>query len=549
MDAVKRTLVLAAAIAALPAAATAEGFLLRDVAREAGIDVEVVCGSHTRKYFIIEQLGGGGALFDYDGDGDLDLYVGTSGDLEMLRGEKEPVRNVLYRNDGDWRFVDTTDQAGVGDTSWGVGVAVADVDGDSDPDLYVTNWGENVLYLNQGDGTFRDASAASGTADPGYGASAAFGDVDHDGDMDLYVTNYLVFDLAKPPPQCPYEGVDTACGPVGLPRQADRFFRNEGGGRFTDASASSGVHEVSPEYGLGAVFGDYDDDGWVDLFVGNDSGANFLFHNLGGRRFEDEALLAGVATQAEGRTQAGMGVDMGDADGDGRLDIFITNFALDHNTLYRNQGDGLFEDVSHPSGLGGPSRVPMGWGTGFHDLDNDGDQDLYVANGHIYPEVDGRTRETYRQANQLYLNDGRGRFTDASERIVRRADGPQVSRGVAFGDIDDDGDVDLVVLEIGTRPTLLRNDGGSPGGAFLQLDLRDRAGTREGARAWVRAGGKIQRREATRGGSFCAASDSRLHFGLGSALRVERIEVRWPLGKRLVLEGLRVNRRYVVYEP
>jgi len=537
--------------AASPAAAPAP-FVLRDVAAEAGVRFRNRCGSHTHKLFIVEQLGGGAALFDYDFDGDLDLYLVNGGDLAIARGQAPAVANALYRNEGDWRFVDVTARAGVGDTGWGVGAAVGDADGDGDADLYVTNWGRNVFYENRGDGTFREVAAAARVDDAGMGVSASFGDLDGDGDLDLYAVNYLELDLADPPNGgrlCDYEGIATACGPIGLTATADRLYRNDGGLRFTDVSAAAGVHQPEPQYGMGLIFGDYDDDGLTDVFVANDSGPNFLFHNLsagGELRFEDVAWLAGVATQADGRYQAGMGVDFGDADGDGRPDVFLTNFANDHNTLYRNAGDELFQDVSYPSGLGAPSNEPMGWGTRFHDLDNDADLDLYVANGHTYPEVDQHGDETFRQRDQLFLNDGRGRFLEASERILRG--GAEVSRGVAGGDLDLDGDVDLVVTEMNATPSLLRNEGEGHG-AWLALELRDRARTEgAGARVRVTAGGRTQRREVTRGGSYASAGDARLHFGLADAARVDTVEVRWPRGKRQVFRDLAAGRRYVICE-
>jgi len=540
-------LVALPAAAAATAAAAEPAFVLRRVSAS-GVELENVCGSPVRKLFIVEQLGSGGALFDYDGDGDLDLYVANGADLEILRGRRPPAYDALYRNDGDWRFADVSRQAGIGDPGWGIGVTAGDADGDGDADLYVANYGPNVYYQNLGDGTFRKTTA--GVEDPGMGASAAFADVDGDGDLDLYVTNYLDLDLDHPPQDgqpCRYQGAEVACGPVGLELQGDRFYHNLGGGRFADGGERSGLTAVEPQYGLGLAFADLDDDGWVDLYVANDSGPNFLFHNRGRGRFEEIAWLAGVATEREGSFQAGMGVDAGDADGDGRLDLIVTNFARDHNTLYLNQGGELFEDRSMPSGIGAPSRPWLAWGVRFADFDLDADLDLYVANGHIYPELDAAgARETFRQPDQLFVNDGRGRFHEASERIAKGR--VEASRGVASGDVDGDGDLDLVVFELGSVPSLLRNDVAG-GGHFLMLELRDGARTEGvGARVRVTAGGRTQVREATRSGSYAVANDARVHLGLGAASRVDRLDIRWPRGKRQVFLGLPADRRYVIVE-
>lgn len=533
--------------------------LLEEV--DVGLDFVNLSGSHTRKLFIVEQLGGGGALFDHDGDGDLDLYLVNGADLAIHRGEKPPVHNAFYRNDGPGpdgrpRFVDVTAAAGVGDTRWGIGATVGDADGDGDDDLYVTNFGPNVLYENRGDGTFRDVTATAGVGDPGMGVSAAFGDVDGDGDLDLYVVNYLVLDLDDPPQggrPCLYEGIETACGPIGLPTAADVFYENLGPGpdgspRFRSAAKAFGLVPAENQYGLGVVMGDLDDDGLQDIVVANDSGPNFLFHNRGkepnGPRFENFAGMAGVDTQADGRFQAGMGIDLGDVDGDLRPDLFITNFSNDHNTLYKNHGELLFLDVSYPSGLGGPSRIQMAWGTRFVDVDQDGDLDLYIANGHIYPEVDADGREGYRQADQLFLNDGSGRYREASGSVGRLRDA-QVSRGLATGDLDGDLDVDLVVFEMGSSPTVLESVGAA--GASLLVDVRNSAGAPAiGARVEVTADERRQRREVRASGSYAAASDVRAHFGLAGAETVDRLEIRWPDELHRVITGLAAGRQVVL---
>ncbi len=524
--------------------------LLRDVAAEAGVTGEVVCGSMTAKRFILEENGSGAALFDYDGDGDLDLYLVNGSTLEILDGQSPAVRNMLYRNDGStpnaWRFTEVSQDAGVDDPSWGTGVATGDIDGDGDDDLYVTNFGRNVLYENQGDGTFRDITEASGTGDLGWGHSAAFFDADGDGDLDLYVANNLDFDLENLPNggrPCSYRGLDTACGPVGFPAQRDRFYRNDGNGRFIDASEVAGFWQPEPRFGLGVVAGDLDGDDWTDLVVANDSGPNFLFQNQGAKGhpgiFEEIGLLAGVATQAEGRNQAGMGIDLGDIDADGDPDLAVTNFSFDHDTLYRNQGELYFTDDSYPSGLGNAGYVPMSWGTRFLDINQDGRLDLYVANGHIYPEVDEGDEETFAQQDQLYLGDGKGRFVEADGAIEGAAG---VGRGVASGDLDGDGDLDLVVVQMGRAPALLRNEGSGPG--FL-VELRSGG---EGLKVAVQtAGGTRRVQEITRSGSYASSSEGAAHFALPPNSetghhKVQGIEVHRG-GKRWKISGALENLR------
>ena len=527
------------------------GLTLRDVAGEAGVVLRNLCG-HPEKRFIIEANGSGAALFDYDLDGDLDIYIVNGSSIAILRGEAEPVRNTLYRNEGGWRFVDVTESAGAGDTGWGYGCAVGDIDDDGDPDLYVTNFGPNLLYENLGDGTFREIAREAGVADDGWGESAGFGDIDNDGDLDLYVTNNIVFDIDNLPNggrPCLFHGIPFFCGPTGLPAQPDRLYRNKGGRKFEDISESSGIRDPDPQYGLGVVFGDYDDDGWVDIYVANDSVANFLFHNLGDGRFEEVGVASGTALGSEGEVQAGMGTDFGDYDGDGRADIFVTNFHDDHDTLYWNAGEGLFMDVSESHGLKYETWRQLGWGTAFVDIDNDGDEDLYIANGHISPVVDGAPLDTsYLQPDQLFVNLGGGEYREESERIVISGS-PRCSRGAAFGDLDDDGDVDILVVEIDAPPTLLENRGGNRNGwLWVRLVGVQSCPDGEGAKVSVKVSGKVQRKEATRSGSYCSSSDGRVHFGIGKASRVDEMEVRWPSGKVQVFQEIPANREVTIHE-
>jgi hypothetical protein len=541
--------VFAVALPTSGGAAAEPCFSLRDVVAESGVEWADLRVATTDKERILEDDGSGVALVDYDLDGDLDLYFVNGTDPAEPTGPATGRGSALYRNDGDWRFVDVTDRAGVRGASWAMGAAVGDLDGDGDPDLYVTRSGANLLYRNRSDGTFEEIGALAGVADPGWGHSAAFGDFDGDGDLDLYVTNYLVFDVATAPGKtCRYREITVTCVPFGFPPQADRLFWNDGAGRFVDGSAEAGVHAVEPEYAMGVVALDFDDDGRIDLYVSNDSQANRLFRNLGAGRFEDVAWLTGVATQNEGRMQAGMGVDAGDVDGDGRVDVFVTNFALDHDTLYVNQGVGSFRDASYSSGLGGATWPLMSWGARLVDFDHDGDLDLYVARGHLFREVEGDAQESYRQPDLLALNDGGGRFATASDR-VRRPRGAGSSRGLASGDLDGDGDVDLAVVEMEERPTLLRNEQAGCGG-WLRVVLRGaRPSDGEGARARLVAGGREQRRDATRSGSYLSANDPALHFGLGAAAEAERLELTWPDGSRQRFLALPARRSVVISPP
>ena len=496
------------------------------------------------KHYIVSSLGGGVALFDYDGDGDLDIYFVNG--MRLADGIRVPEGgNRLYRNEGSWQFLDVTESASVGHTGWSVGCTIADYDNDGLPDLYVTNIGPNVLYRNRGDGTFFEVSEAS---DSRFGTSAAFFDADGDGDLDLYVANYVDPDLAKIPapgsdPTCVWLGLPVMCGPRGLDGQSDVFYRNEAG-RFVEATKSAGLHDPTRAYGLGVIAADYDDDGDVDLYVANDTLPNFLYQNDGRGRFREVGLLSGAAYNATGDAEAGMGVDFGDPDGDGRLDIVVTNFSHETNTLYESSGDGLFTDATDELGLATASLGKLGWGTHFVDLDNDGDEDLFVANGHVYPrvaEVDDTT--TYRQANQIFLNRGDGTF---EEETASAEAAP--SRGAAFGDMDDDGDVDVVVVNIDEAPSLLRND--AVGRHWVSLELVGRESNRDaaGARVWLESGGRTQVKEVHASGSIFSSSDPRLHFGLAASTVVDAIRIRWPSGEKTVLVNLPADRYHVVKE-
>lgn len=522
----------------LATSAQADPFFV-DATREAGLDHPTVSGS-PHKRFILESTGSGAAFFDYDGDGDLDLYV-VDGSTYANYGVGPG--NVLCRNDGG-AFVAVV--AGVEDRGWGMGVAVGDYDGDGQRDLYVTNYGANALYRNRGDGTFASVTAQAEVAGDDFSASAAFFDYDQDGDLDLYVANYVVFDI-EPVLQdleledpCIYlGGLRVFCGPQGMEGGRDRLYRNDGG-TFADVTASSGVATANFHYGLGVMPADFDRDGDLDLFVANDETPNVLFRNDGGR-LDDIGLQAGVAYNGDGELEASMGVDAGDCDGDGDLDLYVTNFYGETNTLYLNSGSGTFIDATAERGLAAPTVGYLGWGTRFFDFDFDGDLDLFVANGHIYPQVDHASAGgTYAQRNQLFANEGAGAFAAVEEAgpglLVQKS-----SRATISGDYDQDGDVDLFTTNIDDSPTLLRNETRTGRYLVVQIDP-------EVVGTWVRitAGGRTQVRSVGGAAGYLGHGDARLYFGLGRAERVERVEVWWPDGAVTRLEDLPVDEVVVV---
>jgi hypothetical protein len=499
------------------------------------------------KDHILESSGNGVALVDYDGDGWLDVYLVTAAELTAAR-ERLPRRNALYRNRGNWTFEDVSQKAGVDAAAWGNGVCAGDADGDGRLDMYVTNWGPNLLYRNRGDGTFEEIASAAGVAAGGWSTGCAFFDADADGDLDLYVARYVETtsdDLLRARRTLTWRnGPRIMVGPAGLPGESDRFFENLGQGRFREASAQAGLADPAKAYGFAVVTTDYDDDGLVDLFVANDSNPNFLYRNLGGGRFESVGLSAGVAVNGEARAQAGMGADAGDVDGDGRLDLALTAFAHDRNTVYRNLDGRLFEDATVDLGLAASTFQRMGWGITFLDADLDGRSDLFVANGHIFADVGDYPAlgETYRQKNQLLLNAGT-RFRDVSAAAGAGLQVEQSSRGLAAGDLDNDGDPDLVVSNMDAPPTLLENRQRT-GHAWIGLAIRAPAANRFaiGARVTVTAGGRTQVREIRSGGSFLSQSDLRVLFGLGTHAGPVSVEVRMPGGDRWAWRDLAAGR-------
>ncbi len=523
-----------------------------DVSGEAGVTLENLSGSG-QKTFLVEVNGNGAAFFDYDEDGDIDLLVTSGSTLEQLPHGGSPMA-VLYQNRGDGRFVDVTVASRLFARGWAMGVCVADVDNDGFADVYVTAYGRNVLWRNRGDGTFREVSSNAGVDDPRYGTGCSFGDYDRDGWLDLYAANYLSFDLEAASergktPDCQFMGVEVFCGPRRFVPESDVFYHNNGDGTFEDVTAASGL-ETTSSYGFGVISGDLDDDGWLDIYVANDSRPNFFFHNQGDGTFSEVALVSGVALSQEGRQQAGMGVDLGDYNNDGLLDIFVTNFSHEANALYRGGPELVFTEMSFGVGLGGASLSSLGWGAGLVDLDNDGWLDVFVANGHIYKEVDTHPQfgTEYAQRNQFFLNE-KGRFRE----VTRESGGPLLrktsSRGVAFGDFDDDGDLDIFVVNMDERPSLLRSELDSRN-HWLRLHLigvesnRDAIGTRI-TFPWSDG---VRMAETRSGGSYLSHNDSRLHFGLGDATRVERLLIRWPSGRQEIVEDLASDTTFTLVE-
>ena len=503
-------------------------------------------GGTAEKGYIVEAKGGGAAWLDFDGDGDLDLYWTNGSTLDDAQGGG----NALYRNTGDSGFVDVARTLGAEGRGWAMGAVSADYDNDGDADLYVTNLQDNILYRNDGDAGFKEVGGEAGAAAAVWSTGAAFGDYDRDGDVDLYVASYAEFDPVEIPRLgALWKGVRVFVGPMGLVPEADSFYRNDDG-RFVDITGEAGLAQRQPGYGFGVLFVDYDDDGDADLFVANDSSPNFLYRNDGDGTFEEVGLQAQVAYGGMGTPQAGMGVAWGDYDGDARADIFATHFEDDYNTLYHNEGAGLFVDATVRAGLGRASFHYVGFGSGFLDWDNDGDLDLLVANGHVYPQIErSGSGNRYAQPDQLFDNRGGGRFEMLLPAAGDSLGTARVSRGSAIADYDNDGDLDILVTNLNDRPTLLRNDAGNRLN-WLGVKLVGRSSNRGGigARLRLRAGGRVQVRDIICGSSFLSSEDPRAHFGLGQTATVDSLEVRWPSGTVQVLRGLGINQYLVVEE-
>lgn len=525
---------------------------LVDITDSTGIKFEHVSSSD--KKYIVESMAGGVALIDYDRDGLPDIYFTNAPTVDMeLAGKK--ARSALYHNNGDGTFTDVTERAGVAYPCFAMGAVVGDYNNDGWPDLLVTCLGGVVLYRNNGDGTFTDVTKQAGLADKQYATGAAFGDYDHDGWPDLFISHYVDFHLDDLPKfgsrkTCQYRELAVQCGPRGLPGAGDLLFHNNGDGTFTDVSKGAGVDDPRGYYGLTAVWSDFNDDGRLDLFVANDAKPNFLYRNDGNGHFTDVAFPAGAAVSQDGSEQANMGVALGDYTHTGRFSIFVTHFADEYAALFRNDGGMNFTDVSFTAGVAPPSVPYVGWGTQFFDCDNDGWADIFMVDGHVYPQVDTiNTGARYREPKLLFLNKHDGTFRNISALAGPAIQIPQASRGAAFGDLFNDGRIDIVIENLDGKPMILRPLGGARN-HWIAFELQAAKGSplALNARVKVSAGDLVQLDEVRSGGSYLSQNDLRVHFGMGTHARVDRADILWPSGKTETLTNLSVDQIYAVKE-
>ena len=527
--------------------------IFTDVTSQAGINFHLTCGSK-EKLYIMDAMCGGVAVFDYDNDGWPDIYFVNGATLEEFQAGQGGA-GKLYHNNHDGTFTDVTEKSGLGRPGWCFGAAVGDYDNDGWDDLYITCLAGAHLYHNNGDGTFTDVTEKAGVGNAGrWGTSAAFGDYDRDGHLDLYVANYVDLDLNNLPafgstPFCQYRGIAVSCGPRGLAGSRDRLYHNNGDGTFTDVTEKMGI-DAEAHYGLGVIWADYDGDGWPDVYVADDSSPSLLYHNNEGKSFTETALTAGVAVSGDGREQAGMGVDFGDYDNDGWADLVKTNFSDDANNLYHNNGDGTFDDRAGAAGFGAVSIPFLAFGVRFLDTDNDGWKDIFVANGHVNPQVDEHPLGiTYAQRALLFHNLRNGRFEEIGLKAGAALRERRVSRGLAVADFWNDGALGVLLTNLDGSPVLLRNTAKARG-HWLRLKLVGTRSNRDGygARVEIVAGGAKQVDEVRANSSYLSASDARVHFGLGAATRVEELVVRWPSGLVEKRTGLGVDQEVVIRE-
>jgi enediyne biosynthesis protein E4 len=523
----------------------------KDISRESGLTVPHI--STPDKQYIVESMSGGVGLIDCDNDGKLDIIVANGSTIDHFRQGGDPMI-TLYHQDADFKFSTITQAAGLTRKGWGMGVAVADYDNDGLPDIYVTGYGGNALYRNLGSCKFEDVTDKAGVGAEGFSTGVAWADYDRDGHVDLFVSRYVHFDINKLPTfgsdekTCRFKGIRVQCGPWGMQGETDLLFHNRGDGTFEEVSKKAGVDDPDRYYGLGVEWGDYDDDGWPDLYVANDSGPNYLYHNKHDGTFEDVSMLAGAAVSSDGLQQGSMGVDWGDYLRDGRMGMFVTNFTEQPDTLYRNMGKGEFSDVTWPAKLAQPTYTNVGWGTGFVDFMNSGLLDIFIANGHVYPQMDqiaGAAR--YAEPMQLFRNKGDGTFDDVSSVLAGITGASR--RGAAFGDLNNDGNVDAVVLDMDGPPQLLPNvsENHNHRVLFKLLGVQsNKMGV--GAKVAVTTGKIVQTSEVRAGGSYLSSNDPRLYFGLAGETRMSQVEIRWPMGEKEILKDIAADFIYIIAE-
>ena len=546
--------------AAAPKPGNDLGLSFVNVAKESGLNAKTIFGGEHKNKYLLETTGCGVAFYDYDNDGWLDIFLVNGSRIEGFPKGQEPTSH-LFKNNRDGTFTDVTAKAGVAHSGWGQGICIGDYDNDGYEDLFVSYFGKNVLYHNNGDGTFTDVSEKAGVAGNGkrWNTGCAFVDYDRDGKLDLFVANYIDLDLATAPvPEsgpCLYKAVMVACGPPGLKGGKNILYHNNGDGTFTDVSEASGILSANGTYGLGVLTADFDNDGWPDIYVANDSTASALYQNKRNGKFQDIALEAGCALSPDGKPQAGMGVSAADYDLDGNLDIVKTNFAGDTPSLYHNQGGANFEDTTFTAGLGMHTQY-LGWGCGFFDMDNDGWPDILICNGHVYPEVEQlKTEAGYAQRKLLYRNLRNGRFEDVSLRAGSVISDPIASRGCAFGDFDNDGDLDVVVNTVNDYPQLMRCDL-QTGNNWLKVRTIGTKSNRTGIGARLKCVTKVpgeskpheQIDEVRSGGGYFSQNDLRVHFGIGKAEKVDVLEIHWPSGQVDAIKDIKPNQLVYVKE-
>ncbi|MCI0665797.1 MAG: CRTAC1 family protein [Acidobacteria bacterium] len=526
----------------------------QDIAAKSGLTARHVTGTENEKKYIIETTGSGVALFDYDRDGWVDIFLVNGTSLEGFPPGKEPT-NHLYRNNRDGTFADVTEKTNLRRSGWGQGACVGDFDNDGADDLLVTYFGQDALYQNNGKGRFEEVTEKAGLKRKAtrWSTGCSFLDYDLDGDLDLFIAGYVDFDLKNTPAKgsnqyCLWKGIPVMCGPRGLPAGTNLLYQNNGNGTFTDVSEKSGIAKPSGRYAFTSLVSDYDNDGRPDIYVACDSTPNILYHNEGDGTFTDIGLISGSAVNEDGQEQAGMGVSAGDYDHDGFFDLVKTNFADDVPTLYRNNSDGTFVDVTYTAQLGVNTRF-LGWGAGFFDFDHDGWKDIFMVNGHVYPEVEQQnTHSAYKQERQVFWNLGNGTFLEVSDQAGSGISDRWSSRGAAVADLDNDGNLEIVINNMNNTPSLLKNFGERKNWVLIKTIGRKSNMNGIGARVTITAGGLRQMDEVRSGGSYISHNDLRLHFGIGTATRVDRLEVLWPSGRNESFDNLKASQIIVIEE-